>query len=131
MNDHRRQLALPQDEFQIRPKAFIFFDRQSHTQRFEVPAGTDGRLPEEQAVSLLAVQCLVRGQVPQDFDVMVSAGDDLISSLVLRTKKLIQTYLSTTTTVDLSKRQREVLRAIVQNLSNKEIASRRIFPCEP
>ncbi len=126
MNGHKRVEPEPPpgEPFQVQPKAFIFLDKQTGTPRFEVKAGADGRLPIDQAVYLLAMHCLVRGQAPKDFEVMVSADKDLIGSLAPRAKKLIHTCLGSAAPVPLSSRQQEVLRGVLQNLTNKEIAAK-------
>ena len=126
MSSHKRfePEPPPAGPFQVHPKAFIFLDKQTGTPRFEVSAGADGRLPIDQAVYLLAMHCLVRGQAPKDFDVMVSADEDLIGSLAPRAKKLIHTCLASAAPVPLSSRQQEVLRGVLQNLTNKEIAAK-------
>jgi len=119
-NVHRRAA----NSHRIRPKAFVFFDRTTGTQRFEVKAGPDGRLPVEEATSVLATQCVVRGQTPGDFRLMVSIDDRLLDGLVPRTKQLIKACMATVLPTHVSQRQREVLRAVLQNLSNKEIAAK-------
>jgi DNA-binding NarL/FixJ family response regulator len=79
----------------------------------------------EQAVSLLAIHCVARQQTPGDFGVMVAAGEELPAGIAGRATKLIQTCSSTTIPgFPLSRRQREVLSSITQNLSNKEIAAK-------
>ena len=88
----RRLIA---SSFQVHPKVFVFFDRLTNTKRFEVKAGPDGSLPVEQAISLLAMQCVVRGQSPGDFRVLVSTGENLLDGLMPRTKKLIQHCMAT------------------------------------
>src|SRR5271156_3734327 len=108
--------------FQVHPKMFVFFDRATNTKRFEVKASPDGSLPAEQAISLLAMQCVVRGQSPSDFRVMVSVGENLMDGLLPRTKKLIQYCMATVLPIHISQRQQEVLRGILQNHSNKQIA---------
>ena len=40
-------------------------------------SGYNGRMPVDQAVSLLVAHCLMRQQVPNDFDVMVAGGENL------------------------------------------------------
>lgn len=121
----RRHIIQPsQPAFQVYPKAFVFFDRASGTKRFEVKAGADGSLPFEETVSLLAMQCVVRGQTPADFRVMVSIDDNLMHGLVPRTRKLIEACMSTVLPMDISQRQQEVLRGVLQNLTNKEIAAK-------
>ena len=112
------------NSYRIRPKAFVFFDRTTGTQRFEVKAGPDGRLPVEEATSILATQCVVRGQVPADFQLMVSIDGRLFDGLVPLTKRLIKACMATVLPTHLSQRQQEVLRAVLQNLSNKEIAAK-------
>ena len=113
--------------FSIHPKLFVFFDKKTGSRRFEVKAGEDGSLPMDQAVSLLAIHCVARQQMPDDFSIMVSAGDELIDRLVGRAAKLIRSCSGTTTpkpAVTLSRRQQEVLDGVTQNLSNKEIAGK-------
>ena len=80
-------------------------------------------MPTEQAASLLAIHCVARQQQPRDFDVMVTAGEDLIDGIVGRANKLIRSCSGFKVAgMPLSRRQHEVLAAIAQNLSNKEIA---------
>jgi len=126
VNGHKRfeHEPPPGEPFQVHPKAFIFLDKQTGTPRFEVKAGADGRLPVDQAVYLLAMHCLVRGQAPKDFEVMVSADEDFIGSLAPRARKLVHTCLASAAPVPLSGRQQEVLRGVLQNLTNKEIAAK-------
>jgi hypothetical protein len=75
--------------FQVHPRTFVFFDRATGTKRFEIKANADGNLPIDEAISLLAMQCVVRGQSPADFRVMVSVGENLMGGLTMRTNKLI------------------------------------------
>jgi DNA-binding CsgD family transcriptional regulator len=109
----------------VHPAAFVFFDRKSGIRRFEVKAAEDGRMPAEQAASLLAIHCVARQQQPRDFNVMVAAGEDLIDGIVGRANKLIRSCSGFKVAgMPLSRRQHEVLVAIAQNLSNKEIAAK-------
>jgi DNA-binding CsgD family transcriptional regulator len=110
--------------FRLNPKTFVFLDRASGTKRFEVNAAPDGSLPVEESSSLLAMQCVVRGQTPQDFHVMVSVGDDLLNGLLPRASRLIEACMSTVLPMHISQRQQEVLTGVLQNLSNKEIAAK-------
>jgi DNA-binding CsgD family transcriptional regulator len=108
-----------------RPREFVFVDKKTGTRRFEVKANKDGKMPVEEAVSLLAIHCVARHQTPGDFGVMVAAGQELLDGIAKRAAKLIQTCSSTETHgFPLSRRQREVLMNIAQNLSNKEIAAK-------
>ncbi len=110
--------------FTIHPKAFVFFDRKTGTQRFEVKANADGSMPLNHVASLLAVHCVTRGQTPKDFGVMVAAGEDLLNGLGMHAEKLIQEYQMFQSPVRLTRRQEEVLHEVLQNLSNKEIAGK-------
>src|SRR5580698_1292750 len=74
----------------IRPKEFVFVDKKTGTRRFEIKADKDGRMPMEQAVSLLAIHCVARQQTPGDFGVMVAAGQELFDQVAERAAKLIQ-----------------------------------------
>jgi len=108
-----------------RPKEFVFVDKKTGVRRFEVKADKDGCMPMEQAVSLLAIHCVARQQTPGDFGVMVAAGEELLAGLAARATQLIQTCTGTKLPgFPLSRRQREVLSSITQNLSNKEIAAK-------
>jgi DNA-binding CsgD family transcriptional regulator len=111
--------------FSVQPTAFVFFDRKSGMRRFEVKAGDNGRMPIEQAASLLAIHCVARQQQPRDFDVMVAAGEDLVEGIAGRANKLIRSCAGFKIAgMPLSRRQNEVLASIAQNLSNKEIAAK-------
>jgi DNA-binding CsgD family transcriptional regulator len=110
--------------FTIHPKAFVFFDRKTGTQRFEVKANTNGSLPVNHVASLLAVQCVMRGRRPRDFGVAVAAGEDLLSGLETLTEKLIQDCQMFQSPVQLSRREQEILHEVLQVFSNKEIAEK-------
>ena len=117
-----KQLAA--DGFSVHPKLFVFFDKRTGTPRFQVPARQDGTLPVEQAVSLLAVQCIARQKLPREFGILVGADEDLVSSLVGRTMKVIEGCSNAKPQTSLSLRQDQVLAGITQNLTNKEIANK-------
>jgi DNA-binding CsgD family transcriptional regulator len=123
-NKNRRSRHSHGIESQLHPKTFVFFDRTTGTKRFEIKAGADGSLPVEETISLLAMQCVVRGQTPTDFRIMVSIGNSLMDGLAPRTRKLIQDCMATVLPMNISKRQQEVLGGVLQQLSNKEIAAK-------
>jgi DNA-binding CsgD family transcriptional regulator len=111
--------------FSVQPTAFVFFDRKSGIRRFEIKAGDNGRMPIDQAASLLAIHCVARQQQPRDFDVMIAAGEDLVEGIAGRANKLIRSCSGFKIAgMPLSRRQNEVLASIAQNLSNKEIAAK-------
>src|SRR4029077_5048983 len=55
---------------------------------------------------------------------MVALNQDLVDGLVGRATQLIQTCSEAKLPVPLSRRQQELLSAVAQNLTNKEIAGR-------
>jgi DNA-binding CsgD family transcriptional regulator len=110
--------------FFVHPKAFIFIDKRTGTQRFEVKADPDGSMPVDEAVSLLVVHCLMRNQMPNDFRVMVSAGENLLDNLRPRARKLIHACPSIQIAFQLTSRQQDVLRGVQEGLSNKEIGKK-------
>lgn len=113
-----------EEDFLVHPKAFIFVDKRTGRQRFEVKANANGKMPVDEAVSLLVIHCLMRNQMPNDFRVMVSAGENLLDGLRPRARKLIQACPSIRASFLLTRRQREVFRGVQQGLSNKEIAKK-------
>src|SRR5260370_11204127 len=115
-------------DFSIHPKTFMFIDKRTGMQRFEVKAGADGRMPVDEAISLLVVHCLMRNQTPNDFKVMVPAQEDLLEGLSQRARKLIHACPLRQASFQLTGRQQEVLRGVQQGLSNKEIAKALTLP---
>ena len=110
--------------FSIHPKMYVFFDKGTGAPRFEMQASHDGSLPVDQAVSLLAMHCVARQKLPEDFGLMVSTGQNLRGSIVGRAMKLIRAWSEAKPRAFVSHRQQEVLVGIAENLTNKEIAAR-------
>ncbi len=111
-------------DISFRPESFAICERSTGAVRFRVPADSDGGLPVEQVAGLLAMHCLVRGQAPEDFEVMVVARESLLQTAAERAEQLLAAGRAIGTEVKISPREREVLDGVLQNLSNKEIASR-------
>lgn len=109
---------------QVCPKHFVFFDIETGTQRFEVKAGPNGELPIDQAASLMAIHCLVRGRTPQDFGIVVAPKEDLLERLLPVATRLVEACSESRSSLSLSQRQQQVLRALLQDASNKEIAAK-------
>src|SRR5205807_9133056 len=79
--DHRRKLQSGQERasrFSAHPKIFVFFDKSTGTRLFEVTPRQDGRMPQEQAASLLAMHRVARQQMPKDFGSMDATGDERV-----------------------------------------------------
>jgi len=87
-------------------------------------ANPDGGMPVEQVAGLLAMHCLVRGQAPEDFEVMVVARESLLHTVAERAEQLLAAGRAIGAGVKISRREQEVLDGVLQSLANKEIASR-------
>jgi DNA-binding CsgD family transcriptional regulator len=107
--------ALPHD-------LFVFYEKNSGAAHFQVTAGPDGGFPVDHAAGLLAMHCMVRGQAPSDYVVMVQAGAELVGGLHERAEQLLQAGHSAKSSVRLTRREQEVLGGILRSLANKEIA---------
>jgi DNA-binding CsgD family transcriptional regulator len=111
-----------------RPAACLFRDRyffcekSSGVTHFHVEAGPDGRFPADQAAGLLAMHCLVRGQSPRDYAVLVPAEERQLKDLYESTDKLLQVGKSAHRQIRLTRREEEVLNGLTRSLTNKEIA---------
>lgn len=81
-------------------------------------------MPVERAASLLAMHCLVRGQSPSDYTVLVVPRASLLDNVGRRAQELLDAGRAIGSEVRLSPREREVLECVLRNLSNKEIGAR-------
>jgi DNA-binding NarL/FixJ family response regulator len=105
-------------------QVYIFCEKETGAARFQVRASADGTLPLEEAASLLAMHCLVRGQSPHDYQVMVRAVGSLFERVTMKARQLLEAGRAIACPVNLSRREKEVLEGVLENLANKEIASR-------
>jgi DNA-binding CsgD family transcriptional regulator len=122
----RRAVAAPSmTQPQPAPAAsiYLFFEKASGTAHFHVEAGPGGELPVDHAAGLLAMHCMVRGQSPSDYLIMVPTAPENISELTDKAQKLLDAGQSVKTSVKLTRREKEVLDGILRSLANKEIAS--------
>ncbi|HXJ03692.1 MAG TPA: helix-turn-helix transcriptional regulator [Candidatus Acidoferrum sp.] len=108
--------AIPRDHY-------YFYEKSTGATHFHVEAGPDGSFPVDQAAGLLAMHCMVRGQSPNDYVVMVKAENDLLEGLTEKTEKLLQAGHSVGSPVKLTRREEEVLGGVMKSMANKEIAS--------
>ena len=108
---------------EIWPDLFVFYEKRTGVAHFRVEAGADGRLPVDQAAGLLAMHCLVRGQSPSDYVVMVEASDNLLNGVSQKAEKLLEAGRSVPAQVQLSRREEEVLSGVMRTMANKEIAA--------
>jgi DNA-binding CsgD family transcriptional regulator len=109
--------------FLIRPSTFIFFEKTTGARCLEVPAFTDGSLPTDEASSLLAVHCILRGRIPKNVDVLIKPSQDLLCGVKRRANKLIKAcHLAGE--VHLTFRQQGVVQGLMHDLSNKELSDK-------
>jgi DNA-binding CsgD family transcriptional regulator len=102
---------------------FFFYEKNSGVAHFHVETGPDGRFPADQAAGLLAMHCMVRGQTPSDYVVMVQAEDELLEGLNEKANKLLEAGKAVTSQIKLTRREEEVLGGLLKSLANKEIAA--------
>ena len=101
---------------------YLFYEKTTGTAHFHVEAGPDGELPVDHAAGLLAMHCMVRGQSPRDYLIMVPAAPENFQDLTLKAQQLLEAGHSVKTSVKLTRREEEVLDGILRSLANKEIA---------
>lgn len=102
---------------------YLFYEKSSGTAHFHVEAGPAGELPLDHAAGLLAMHCMVRGQSPEDYLVMVPASQESLHGLAEKAHTLLQAGQSAKSSVRLTRREEEVLDGILRSLANKEIAA--------
>jgi DNA-binding CsgD family transcriptional regulator len=105
-------------------QSFVLCERSSGAVRFRVEADPDGSMPVEKIAGLLAVHCLVRGQAPEDYELMVVPRESLLDAAAERAQELLAAGRALGAGVKVSRREQEVLDCILQSLANKEIASK-------
>jgi DNA-binding CsgD family transcriptional regulator len=103
-------------------RTFLFYEKNSGVTHFQISASSDGSLPLEQAACLLAMHCMVRGQSPEDYLVMVEAENCHTEGLADKARKLLEAGQSVKSEVKVTRREEEVLRGILRGFANKEIA---------
>lgn len=102
---------------------YYFYEKNTGVTHFHVEASPDGGFPVDQAAGLLAMHCMVRGQSPTDYVVMVRAESDLLEGLTEKAEKLLEAGQSVSSPVKLTRREEEVLSGVMRSLANKEIAA--------
>lgn len=106
------------------PDTFLFCEGANGTAQFRAASAADLECTVERIAGVLAMQCMVRGQDPKNFQVMVPAEQSLVARLISRAEELLAEGRAIACPASLSARQREVLNAVLCNRANKEIASK-------
>ena len=119
----KQSVAVQFQQISILPQSYVFCERSTGAVRFRVEAESDGSLPVEKVAGLLAMHCLVRGQMPEDYEVMVESRESLLESVADRTQQLLTAGRALGAGVKVSRREQEVLDLILKHLANKEIAA--------
>ena len=104
-------------------ETYFFYEKNTGVSHFHVEAAPDGQFPVEEAAGLLAMHCMVRGQSPRDYVVMVQATHEALEGLTEKAEKLLQAGHSVGSSVNLTRREEEVLGGVMRSLANKEIAA--------
>jgi DNA-binding CsgD family transcriptional regulator len=104
-------------------ETYFFYEKNTGVSHFHVEASADGQFPVEEAAGLLAMHCMVRGQSPRDYVVMVEAAHEALESITDKAEKLLQAGHSVGSSVKLTRREEEVLGGVMRSLANKEIAA--------
>jgi DNA-binding CsgD family transcriptional regulator len=106
------------------PNLFVFCEKMTGVAQFRATANAEYDCTVDRIAGLLAMQCLVRGQSPGDFEIMVPADSSFAVQLVERAHELLKEGRAAACPASLSERQREVLHSVIDNHANKEIASK-------
>src|SRR5580765_4094063 len=85
------------------PTVYLFHEKTTGTAHFHVEAGPDGELPVDHAAGLLAMHCMVRGQSPSDYLIMVQAAPDCVSGLTEKAQQLLEAGHSAKSAVKLTR----------------------------
>jgi DNA-binding CsgD family transcriptional regulator len=117
----QHQLNRPRPE--VPRNLYYFYEKNTGVTHFHVEAGPDGSFPVDQAAGLLAMHCMVRGQSPSDYLVMVMAEGEQLEGLTEKAEKLLKAGQSVCSPVKLTRREEEVLSGVMKSLANKEIAA--------
>jgi DNA-binding CsgD family transcriptional regulator len=108
----------------VHPEQLIVCEKQSGLPRFCVEINGDVGAAFERAATLLALTCSLRGDRPADYEIRVPARDSVKARVTKLAEELLRLGVSYSSSVNLSPRENEVLRELMRNRVNKEIAER-------
>lgn len=105
-------------------ETLVFCEKTSGAPRFKVDITGDREMAFSRAASLLALGCMVRGDSPADYAVWVPAENSIIEQIKKHADELLHMGRAFSCPIDLSPREGEVLKELLHNRLNKEIADR-------
>lgn len=104
------------------PDAYVFCEKKTGVVKFTVDADRTCLPPLDRVAGSLAVYCVAHYCSPDDLVLLLRADESLNENIRVRATALLEGARAGGTRVRLSPREREVLRAVTNNLCNKEIA---------
>lgn len=102
----------------------VFCEKTTGMTRFRSVAEGGKEIALERAAGMLAMQCIVRGHDPTDFEILVPADGNLAQRVAARAQELLKEGRAISSPPILSARQKEILHSVLCNRANKEIASK-------
>ena len=119
-----RPAQQPKKQEVNQPSLYVFCEKTTGVAQFRAQSVVDSGSTVERVASLFAMQCLVRGQEPEDFALFVPADRTVVDRLISRAKDLLDEGREIAGPSSLSPRQKDILRSVLCNRANKEIASK-------
>ena len=105
-------------------RPIVFCEKATGVTRFRAVSTENSDVLLERAAGMLAMQCLVRGHEPGDFEILVPADNALVERVSQRAQELLREGRAIANPPMLSARQKEILHSVLCNRANKEIASK-------
>ena len=100
----------------------VFCQKNTGTPKFQVEMTGDLDAALSRAASLLALGCMASGESPADYAVWVPAETGLIDRITRHAEELLHLGRGFSADVELSPRENEVLKELLNRRVNKEIA---------
>ncbi len=105
------------------PGLLVFCEKGATVEQFPAQTYVGSGPTLERIASSFAMRCLVRGEEPENFEVLVPVDSKLAGHLISRTKDLLEEGREACSSKSLTPRQQEILSSVLCNRANKEIAS--------
>jgi len=123
IHQQKQPKSTPTKKNNCLPESFVLCERATGAVRFRVEATPDGSVSVDQIAGLLAMHCLMRGQTPEDFEIMVLTRESLPPDVAERARRLLTAGRVLGAGVKVSRREHDVLDGVLKNLANKQIAA--------